>query len=296
MTSSQEYLKKEFSHENIYFWSACERYRQLTSVGERRLAANEIMDRHLTSGAPDPVNIDAVAKQSVLDALEQAEPGLFANAQCQIYNLMKFDSFSRFLKSDLYKESLLAGMNGRPLPLDAGAGSSGSSSSASGGANADHRVAAAAVLVAPGASSSSGSSSKKHRGPEAAAGGVSSAGGRRRSLMPFGLPSSLNLRHGTDRSGGSGSSSTGGGGGRSKSKDRSDLGSSSVKEMATSESLKRKIMGGFSSEHPAIGDDAQQVGVVILDALDGGGLSKPKPFGGQRFFAGKKVLATLFRE
>ena len=31
---------------------------------------------------------------------------------------MKFDSFSRFLKSDLYKESLMAEMAGKPLPMD----------------------------------------------------------------------------------------------------------------------------------------------------------------------------------
>ena len=31
---------------------------------------------------------------------------------------MKFDSFSRFLKSDLYKDSLMAEMAGKPLPMD----------------------------------------------------------------------------------------------------------------------------------------------------------------------------------
>ncbi len=44
-------------------------------------------------------------------------PSLFAAAQKQIYNLMKFDSFSRFLKSDLYKEAMVAEMSGRPLPF-----------------------------------------------------------------------------------------------------------------------------------------------------------------------------------
>ena len=114
----QEFLKKEFSHENIYFWSACERYRVLTSVGERRLAANEILARHLSPGASDPVNVDSHACSAAHDGLEAAEPGLFEPAQRQIYNLMKFDSFSRFLKSDLYRESLEAEAGGRPLPLD----------------------------------------------------------------------------------------------------------------------------------------------------------------------------------
>ena len=62
--------------------------------------------------------MDSFACQSAHDGLDAAEPNLFENAQRQIYNLMKFDSFSRFLKSDLYKESLESEKNGRPLPLD----------------------------------------------------------------------------------------------------------------------------------------------------------------------------------
>ena len=138
----QEFLKKEFSHENIYFWSACERYRALTSVGERRLAANEILARHLSPGASDPVNVDSHACSAAHDGLEAAEPGLFEPAQRQIYNLMKFDSFSRFLKSDLYRESLEAEAGGRPLPLDTdqdamAAAKAGSSSSAKTNKKAD---------------------------------------------------------------------------------------------------------------------------------------------------------------
>ena len=87
-------------------------------MGERRLAANEILARHLSPGASDPVNVDSHACSAAHDGLEAAEPGLFEPAQRQIYNLMKFDSFSRFLKSNLYKECLEAEAGGRPLPLD----------------------------------------------------------------------------------------------------------------------------------------------------------------------------------
>lgn len=34
----------------------------------------------------------------------------------QIFNLMKFDSYSRFLKSSLYQECMCAEVDGRPLP------------------------------------------------------------------------------------------------------------------------------------------------------------------------------------
>ena len=114
----QEFLRREYSNENIDFWSACERYRQLTSVAERRVAANEIIERHISSEASDPVNIDSVTCQSIHENLDLAETELFTKAQLHIYNLMRFDSFIRFQKSDLYKESLMAELDGQPLPME----------------------------------------------------------------------------------------------------------------------------------------------------------------------------------
>ena len=117
----QEFLKKEFSHENIYFWTACERYRKIKgddedSVKVRMATAEDILKRHLSSGAPEPVNVDSHARQAAHEGPPTAQ--LFATAQKQIYNLMKFDSFSRFLKSDLYKDSLVAEMSGKTLPFE----------------------------------------------------------------------------------------------------------------------------------------------------------------------------------
>ena len=117
----QEFLKKEFSHENIYFWTACERYRKIKgdseeSVKVRMAAAAEILKRHLSSGAAEPVNVDSHARSAAHEGPPTSQ--LFSTAQKQIYNLMKFDSFSRFLKSELYKESLVAEMSGKNLPFE----------------------------------------------------------------------------------------------------------------------------------------------------------------------------------
>jgi len=120
-----EYLKKEFSHENIYFWCACQKYKSITESGVDRLRiARDIMERHLDPGATEPVNVDSAARSSTQENLSQAsnelppDLHLFTEAQAQIYSLMKFDSFTRFLKSDIYKNSLLADMAGNPLPYD----------------------------------------------------------------------------------------------------------------------------------------------------------------------------------
>lgn len=73
----QEFLKKEYSHENIYFWTACERYKRLSNADELRAVAKEIFERHLYSGAPEPVNVDSQARQDTEDGLHSPNQFLF---------------------------------------------------------------------------------------------------------------------------------------------------------------------------------------------------------------------------
>ena len=88
---------------------AAERYRGVDSPTERLRLARELLAAPLGPGAADPVNVDSVARTNTQEQLAACTPDLppatdlFIPAQKQIYNLMKFDSFSRFLKSDLYK-------------------------------------------------------------------------------------------------------------------------------------------------------------------------------------------------
>jgi len=117
-----EFLKKEFSHENIYFWCLCEKYQGGTSSIERYAIAKEIVERHLDTGSPEPVNVDCNARTSAQESLntedqESLNQNMFVAPQKQIYNLMKFDSYGRFLKSDLYNACLTADLKGRKLPL-----------------------------------------------------------------------------------------------------------------------------------------------------------------------------------
>lgn len=93
------------------FWQACATYGRTTDAAERRRLAREIFDAHLAERAPEPVNVDAHARQHALTSLtalgpDAAPPDLFTAAQKQVFNLMKFDSYPRFLKSDLYQEVL----------------------------------------------------------------------------------------------------------------------------------------------------------------------------------------------
>ncbi|XP_046142954.1 regulator of G-protein signaling loco isoform X2 [Osmia bicornis bicornis] len=105
-----EFLKKEFSHENIYFWAACERYKDTKDIVTRRKLANQIYQRHLSNTAAEPVNVDSHATgQITQDLLCEAPSDLFVQAQKQVFNLMKFDSYPRFLRSDLYRRCIETG-------------------------------------------------------------------------------------------------------------------------------------------------------------------------------------------
>ncbi|KAH8357201.1 hypothetical protein KR084_009268 [Drosophila pseudotakahashii] len=116
MQTFSEFLKKEFSAENIYFWTACERYRLLESEAERVVQAREIFGKHLANSSSDPVNVDSQARSLTEEKLAGAAPDIFAPAQKQIFNLMKFDSYQRFIRSDMYKSCVEAEQKNQPLP------------------------------------------------------------------------------------------------------------------------------------------------------------------------------------
>ena len=99
---------KEYNQENIDFWSACDHYHHLENVTARMVTANKIIGRHISPGSPDPINIDFDVRQSIYQNRDLAEPELFVKAQAHIYNLMLHDSFPRFKKSELFKDSLIA--------------------------------------------------------------------------------------------------------------------------------------------------------------------------------------------
>ncbi|XP_069374859.1 regulator of G-protein signaling 12 isoform X3 [Paralichthys olivaceus] len=112
-----EFLKKEFSEENILFWQACEYFSHVPATDKKQLSqrAGEIYNSFLSSKATMPVNIDSQA-QLADDVLTSPRPDMFKTQQLQIFNLMKFDSYSRFLKSSLYLECMRAEVDGQPLP------------------------------------------------------------------------------------------------------------------------------------------------------------------------------------
>ncbi|XP_066278149.1 regulator of G-protein signaling 12-like isoform X1 [Branchiostoma lanceolatum] len=113
-----EFLKQEYSEENIVFWTECEKFNAITDQQEMVTQAQVIYSTHMSSKASMPVNIDSQARQMVDEMLGSPTHDMFNLAQQQIFQLMKFDSYSRFLKSPLYQDCMLCDMEGRPLPYD----------------------------------------------------------------------------------------------------------------------------------------------------------------------------------
>uniref|UniRef100_A0A8C0AHD8 Regulator of G protein signaling 10 n=1 Tax=Bos mutus grunniens TaxID=30521 RepID=A0A8C0AHD8_BOSMU len=97
----REFLKKEFSEENVLFWLACEDFKKTQDKKQMQEKAKEIYMTFLSSKASSQVNVEGQSRLNE-KILEEPHPLMFQKLQDQIFNLMKYDSYSRFLKSDLF--------------------------------------------------------------------------------------------------------------------------------------------------------------------------------------------------
>ncbi|XP_010893493.3 regulator of G-protein signaling 14 isoform X2 [Esox lucius] len=111
------FLKSEVSAENILFWQACEKFRQIPVNQKEKLnqEARSIYNSYLSNNASHPVNIDDTVRIEEKD-VNNPHPDMYHKPQQQIFKLMKFDSYTRFVRSQLYQNCMLANVEGRPLP------------------------------------------------------------------------------------------------------------------------------------------------------------------------------------
>ncbi|XP_060085665.1 regulator of G-protein signaling loco-like [Ylistrum balloti] len=112
-----EFLKKEFSEENILFWRTCEQFKSICDPNRKKTAAKDIYTKFISEMALNAVNVDHTTRQQVELELLTPSESTFDQAQQEVYRLMKTDSYPRFLKSELYKTYLMREMNNEPLGL-----------------------------------------------------------------------------------------------------------------------------------------------------------------------------------
>ncbi|XP_052766962.1 regulator of G-protein signaling 6-like isoform X4 [Mya arenaria] len=107
----EHFLKKEYSLENIRFYKACKELIVCPNSDVARWKA-EIEREFLTPGAPCEVNIDCKTLEQVLKQLHSDNDVscksrfIFQPAMEHVYGLMKKDSYTRFIRSDQYKQLL----------------------------------------------------------------------------------------------------------------------------------------------------------------------------------------------
>ncbi|XP_034558373.1 regulator of G-protein signaling 21-like isoform X2 [Notolabrus celidotus] len=105
----REFLKSEYSEENILFWLACEEYKKTKTVPEMISSANRIYSEFVQTEAPKQINIDCGTRESITKNISQPTLTSFDTAQKLIYSLMARDCYPRFLKSDIYQGLLRRG-------------------------------------------------------------------------------------------------------------------------------------------------------------------------------------------
>ncbi|KAK4006866.1 hypothetical protein OUZ56_012021 [Daphnia magna] len=100
-----KFLEKEFSSENLKFWEAAQDLKALPSsqVGAR---AMEIWNEFLGPEAKCPVNVDSKSHEATRLAMDKPDRWTFDRAAAHVYHLMRSDSYSRYLRSEMYKDFL----------------------------------------------------------------------------------------------------------------------------------------------------------------------------------------------
>jgi len=112
------FLQMQFMAENIYFWIAIERFRNLDfEVHSAQLEAQQIWSKFLDIDAPQEVNVDAEVRLQIKQCIDArvVDISIFVTAQQIVFAMLKGDQHPRFLESNFCKELLERWKNKKPL-------------------------------------------------------------------------------------------------------------------------------------------------------------------------------------
>ncbi|XP_053705815.1 regulator of G-protein signaling 19 isoform X2 [Synchiropus splendidus] len=104
----REFLRTEYSEENMLFWLACEDLKQEIHKSTIEEKVRSIYEDYISILSPKEVSLDARVREVINRKMQEPTPHTFEDAQLQIYTLMHRDSYPRFLSSSIYK-SLIHG-------------------------------------------------------------------------------------------------------------------------------------------------------------------------------------------
>ncbi|CAL1579944.1 unnamed protein product [Knipowitschia caucasica] len=110
-----QFLRSEFSEENMEFWLACEDFKTIDSDTKLLSKAKYIYTVFIESDAPKEVNIDYGTKMAIEQSIAKPTKSCFDAAQKKVFSLMQKDSYPRFLHSDMYVHLTQRGVRGAPM-------------------------------------------------------------------------------------------------------------------------------------------------------------------------------------
>ncbi|XP_048866732.1 regulator of G-protein signaling 20-like isoform X2 [Brienomyrus brachyistius] len=102
----REFLRTEFSEENMLFWLACEDLKHETGKVAIEENARLIYEDYISILSPKEVSLDSRVREAINRNMLEPTSHTFDDAQLQIYTLMQRDSYPRYMNSSVYKNLL----------------------------------------------------------------------------------------------------------------------------------------------------------------------------------------------
>ncbi|XP_072307124.1 regulator of G-protein signaling 20-like [Eucyclogobius newberryi] len=110
----RQYLRTEFSEENMMFWLTCEELKKETNKTVVEEKVRQIYEDFISILSPKEVSLDSRVRDVINRNMLEPTSHTFDDAQNQIYTLMQRDSYPRFINSTEYTD-LLKSLKEMPL-------------------------------------------------------------------------------------------------------------------------------------------------------------------------------------
>ncbi|KAF4110726.1 hypothetical protein G5714_007757 [Onychostoma macrolepis] len=100
----RQFLKTEFSEENLMFWLACEDLKKETNKTMVEQTVKQMYEDYVSVLSPKEVSLDSHAREVISRNMLEPSSCTFDEAQQQIYMLMQRDSYPRYMNSSMYAD------------------------------------------------------------------------------------------------------------------------------------------------------------------------------------------------
>ncbi|KAJ3450959.1 phosphatidylinositol-4-phosphate 5-kinase related [Anaeramoeba flamelloides] len=102
----EQYLYENISYENLAFWKLACIYQETLDPIERYIMAEGMIEKYISQESECQVNIRAKQRKTIISQFQEGNYSreLFLGAKEDIHKLMKTDSFSRFKRTQIYKD------------------------------------------------------------------------------------------------------------------------------------------------------------------------------------------------